>query len=246
MNVLAADYDGTLATHGRVDATTLAALRSLVAAGARALLVTGRRLDDLRTVLPHLDVFARVVAENGALLHRPDTNETRRLAHPPPPAFVDELRARGVEPLAVGEVIVAMLAPHDRVVTETIRALRLPLHVVRNKESLMVLPIGVSKDSGLRAALDDLGLSACDVVGIGDAENDHALLTSCGLGVAVANATEALRSAADAVTRGAAGEGVVEVIEAMLRGELRARDQRSLAAAAGGIDAARKRSPDRA
>jgi hydroxymethylpyrimidine pyrophosphatase-like HAD family hydrolase len=29
-------------------------------------LVTGRELDDLQTVFPHFDLFARVVAENGA------------------------------------------------------------------------------------------------------------------------------------------------------------------------------------
>ena len=223
IRILASDYDGTLATGGRVDAPTLAALRSLVAAGGGVLLVTGRRLDDLRDVFPHLDVFACVVAENGALLHRPETDETRRLADAPPPAFVERLRARGVEPLAVGEVIVATLAPHDRVVQETIAELALPLHVVRNKTSLMVLPIGVSKDSGLRAALDELGVHTRDVVGVGDAENDHALLTSCGLGVAVANATESLRTAADVVTAGAAGAGVIELVQRMLRGELRAR-----------------------
>jgi hydroxymethylpyrimidine pyrophosphatase-like HAD family hydrolase len=225
MFVLAADYDGTLATNGRIDATTLAALRSFVAAGDRLVLVTGRRLDDLRSVCPHLDVFTRVVAENGALLHRPDTNETRALSEPPLPIFVEWLRARGVEPIAEGAVIVATHARHEPVVRETIDALSLPLQAIRNKSSLMVLPVGVTKGSGLRAAVDDLGLEAHDlhahdVVAVGDAENDHALFAACGLGVAVANATESLAACADLVTRGAAGAGVVELIERMLRGEL--------------------------
>ena len=44
---LACDYDGTLAQHGRVDETTLAALEKFRASGRRLLLVTGRELEDL-------------------------------------------------------------------------------------------------------------------------------------------------------------------------------------------------------
>ncbi len=52
----------------------------------------------------------------------------------------------------------------------------------------MVLPAGVNKASGLAAALARLQLSPLNVVGIGDAENDHAFLRACGCAVAVANA----------------------------------------------------------
>ena len=40
----------------------------------------------------------------------------------------------------------------------------------------MILPSGVNKASGLQAALQALGLSAETVIGVGDAENDHAFL----------------------------------------------------------------------
>ena len=40
----------------------------------------------------------------------------------------------------------------------------------------MVLPAGVNKATGLAAALAELGLSPHNVVGVGDAENDHAFL----------------------------------------------------------------------
>ena len=44
---LAADYDGTLALDGKVDASTIEALRELKASGRKLVLVTGRDLADL-------------------------------------------------------------------------------------------------------------------------------------------------------------------------------------------------------
>jgi len=43
--------------------------------GRKLILVTGRELDDLIKVFPRIDLFDRVVAENGALLYRPATRE---------------------------------------------------------------------------------------------------------------------------------------------------------------------------
>src|SRR3712207_5046189 len=106
-HLLATDYDGTLATDGRVSAETAEALRAVLATGRKLVLVTGRELGELMEVHPELEIFERVVAENGALLYRPATKERRRLAEPPPAAFLAALRRRGVTPLAVGDVIVA-------------------------------------------------------------------------------------------------------------------------------------------
>src|SRR5688572_2353113 len=154
-HLLATDYDGTLATDGHVTASTLAALRALLATGRRLVLVTGRELDDLMSVHPDLGIFGRVVAENGALLYRPATKEKRRLAEPPPAAFIARLRQRGVTPLSAGEVIVATREPHEAAVLETIRELGLELQVIFNKGAVMVLPAGVNKATGLTAALQE-------------------------------------------------------------------------------------------
>ncbi|HEX8202253.1 MAG TPA: HAD hydrolase family protein, partial [Isosphaeraceae bacterium] len=165
---------------------------------------------------PRIDLFDRVVAENGAVLYRPETREEKVLAEAPSPGFVAELRRRGVDPIAVGRAIVATWEPHRESVLAAIRALGLDLHVIGNKRAIMVLPAGVDKATGLAAALDELGLAPRDVVGIGDAENDCAFLASCGLGVAVANALPALQERADLVTQAGHGAGVVELIARML------------------------------
>jgi len=219
-HVLAADYDGTLAHHGRISDTTWAALRRLRDSGRKAVMVTGRDLNDLLTLLVEPELFARIVAENGALLYDPATKESRTLADPPPARFVDELRARGVDPIATGRVIVASWEPHQDAILHTIRDLGLELQVIFNKGAVMVLPSGVNKATGLAAALAELGLSPHNAVGVGDAENDHALLVACECGVAVGNALPAVKDKADLVMTRHHGDGVVELIDQLVADDL--------------------------
>ena len=81
----------------------------------------------------------------------------------------------------------------------------------------MILPSGINKATGLTAALQDLRLSPRNVVGIGDAENDHAFLKACGCSVAVDNALPAVKDTADLVMRGARGKGVEELIGRLVK-----------------------------
>ncbi|MET0554706.1 MAG: HAD family hydrolase [Vicinamibacteria bacterium] len=217
---LACDYDGTLAHSGAVSEETLSALTYLRSSGRKLLLVTGRRLDDMIRIFPRLELFDRVVVENGALLYRPATREEVPLAEPPPEALVDALHAAGVAPLAVGRTILATWTPHEATVLEAIRALGLEQQVIFNKGAVMVLPSGVNKATGLQAALLELGLSARNVVGVGDAENDHAFLSACECGVAVANALPLLKERADLVTAGDHGTGVVELVTRLVEDDL--------------------------
>jgi len=217
---LACDYDGTIATHGRVDEPTVHALQRLRASGRKLLLVTGRELDDLIAVGPDLTLFDRVIAENGAVLHDPRTRETRDLAPPPHAALVQELTARGVTPLSVGRCIVATWEPHQTAALEAIRELGLELNVIFNKGAVMILPSGVNKATGLAAALEDLDLSPHNAVGVGDAENDHAFLSACECSVAVANALPSLKDRVDLVTSRDHGAGVAELIDRILLSDL--------------------------
>jgi hydroxymethylpyrimidine pyrophosphatase-like HAD family hydrolase len=217
---LATDYDGTIAEHGRVAEATVQALEEVHRSGRRLILVTGRILDDLQRAFPRLDLFERVVAENGAVVHAPATRETRLLAEAPPSGFVRELERRGTAPLVTGRVIVATVEPNEKTVLETIRDLGLELHVIFNKGAVMVLPSGVNKATGLLAALDDLEISPHNVAGIGDAENDHAFLALCECAAAVADALPVLKEKADLVTRAGNGPGVIELARALIDSDL--------------------------
>src|SRR4051812_2634622 len=104
---LATDYDGTLAHHGEVAGATVEALHRLRASGRKVILATGREVPALQKALPRLDLFARVVAENGALLSSPKDGREQALAEAPPEPFVQALRAPNVAPLSIGRAIVA-------------------------------------------------------------------------------------------------------------------------------------------
>ncbi len=77
---LATDYDGTLASNGRIEPAPLAAIQRLRQEGVKLILVTGRHLLDLLNIFPQLEVFHRVVAGTGALLYRPGREEITRHA----------------------------------------------------------------------------------------------------------------------------------------------------------------------
>jgi hypothetical protein len=217
---LATDYDGTIAQHGDVEDSTINALRALRESGRKLVLVTGRELADLAKVCPCLELFDRVVAENGALLYQPADESSKVLAPEPPEEFVEALRARGVSPLSVGLGIVAMQEIYSGVVRDTIRELKLPLQAIPNKGALMVLPTSVDKASGLRVALTELRLQAKEVVGVGDAENDFVFLRMCGFSVAVANAIPELKQQVQLVTQARNGAGVEELIQKLLANAL--------------------------
>lgn len=215
---LATDYDETLAMHGRVEQATITGLKRLQASGRRLLLVTGRELSDLKRIFAELATFDAVVAENGGVLYAPSSGQERLLCEPPSAVLIERLRELNV-PISVGRAIIATTEPHQITVLESIHELGLELQLIFNKGAVMVLPSGVNKATGLGHALRELGLAAESTVGVGDAENDHAFLSACGCGVAVANALPSLKSHARVVTRGSQGAGVLEVI-----GELLAND----------------------
>jgi len=219
---LVTDYDNTLASDGRVSDGACAALGRLRASGRRAILVTGRRLDDLLRICRCCDLFDRVVAENGAVVYEPASRASTRLAEPPPERFIAALRERGVQPLEIGEVIVATHAPHAQRVLDAIRELGLELHVIFNRQSVMVLPTGINKASGVEFALRNLGMSPHEAVAVGDAENDHSFMQLAECPVAVANALDSIKDMAALVTAGKAGDGVAELIDELIASDLEA------------------------
>ena len=217
---MACDYDGTLATHGRVDDQTVKSLERCLESGRKLLMVTGRELPELLEIFPYANLFEWIVAENGALLYRPATKQEIPLAPPPSEEFVSLLRAKGITRISIGRVIVATWQPHETTVLRAIRDLGLELQVIFNKGAVMVLPSGVNKATGMFKALAEMGLSPHNVVAVGDAENDHALLAGSEAGVAVANAVPMLKEHADMVAKDTHGAGVQELVERLLTNDL--------------------------
>ncbi len=217
---LAADFDGTLAQDGHVDPPTEQALERLRASGRKLILVTGRELPELRCTFPRIDLCDLVVAENGGLLYWPADDHEEVLGEPPPEAFVAELSRLGVRPFSVGRVIVATWRPHETTVLEVLQRLGIGYQIIFNKAAVMILPSTVNKATGLSAAGKRLQIHPEQMVAIGDAENDHPFLDSCGVAVAVDNALPSLKEKCDLVMKGDHGRGVVELVERLLSDDL--------------------------
>ncbi len=206
---VALDFDGTLAD-GQVAPATLAALTEARARRIRVILVTGRIMSELRAAFPEVDEHVdAVVAENGAVLVT--HGGVRMLADPVGRAVSAALTGRGVAHRS-GQVIVAGAAADEPAALAVVRELGLDCQLIRNRGELMILPAGVTKGSGLLEALGDLGLSLHNTIGVVDAENDHSLLDACEVGVAVANAVEAIRAHADMTLALPDGPGVADLL----------------------------------
>lgn len=218
--VLAAGFDGTLARDGRCDEQCLAALRALAASGRKLILTTSRQLREILAIFPHARLFDYLVAENGAVVHRPSARESAILAPAPSEMLLHELKRCAVEPLVVGSVAINTDDRHRSALVQVIDRLQLDYHILDNGGSVAILPIGVTKASGVQYVLEDLGLSARNLVAVGDAENDIALLELAEHSVAVRNAAWALKRVADRVTRADFAEGVLEVARELLEADL--------------------------
>jgi len=198
---LALDYDGTIAQHGELHHDVRSAIEEARGQGIAVILVTGRILKDLRRVAGDLDFLDAVVAENGAVLAFPEKGRTMILTHPPSPVLIEELRRRDIHAVA-GECIIEADASHAQRILEVIRELELPLVIAFNRSRLMILPPSVSKATGLHKALSFFRLSPHNTIAIGNAENDHAMLDLCELGLAVQWGSPALKAVADEVLEG--------------------------------------------
>jgi HAD superfamily hydrolase (TIGR01484 family) len=87
---------------------------------------------------------------------------------------------------------------------------------------LDLAPVGVSKASGLEYVARELGVDATDVLAIGDGRNDVEMLRWAGRGVAMGQAVEEVREAADDVTATVYDEGAAVELDRWFRDGRRA------------------------
>lgn len=82
-----------------------------------------------------------------------------------------------------------------------------------NNGLIEIVPLGISKATGIEELASPLGIDAADVVAFGDMPNDVPMLGWAGLGVAMGNAHPDAVEAADEVTATNVEDGVAQVLE---------------------------------
>jgi hydroxymethylpyrimidine pyrophosphatase-like HAD family hydrolase len=218
--VLACDYDGTLATEGICSDQTVEALQRVAAAGIRLVLVTGRTQEELADVFDPGTLFEAIVVENGAVVLDVATGREELLAPRIPGRLVAEFERTGVTPLVVGRVLCSTAWSQQPKLSAAIAKVGVDRQVVRNRESAMVMPAGISKRTGIEAALRAIGEVPSATVAVGDGENDVALFAVAGVSVAVANAVDVLKARADVVLTEPNGKGIQSLAAAIVAGDL--------------------------
>jgi len=81
---------------------------------------------------------------------------------------------------------------------------------------LEVIPKIINKGQGIRDICQVLGITPAEVIAFGDAENDIPMLKAAGMGVAMGNATEAVKQAADMVTLTNNEDGIAAALEKLI------------------------------
>lgn len=78
---------------------------------------------------------------------------------------------------------------------------------------LELVPLGIDKAQSLSVLLEELGMTREEMVAMGDGFNDQSMIEFAGMGVAMANAQEPVRQAADFVTLSNDEDGVAYAVE---------------------------------
>ncbi|XVE97615.1 hypothetical protein REPUB_Repub03eG0034100 [Reevesia pubescens] len=79
-------------------------------------------------------------------------------------------------------------------------------------DMLEIIPFGTSKGSGVKMLLDHLGVSAKEIMAIGDGENDVEMLELASLGIALSNGSEKTKAVADVIGVSNDEDGVADAI----------------------------------
>ncbi len=221
----AVDIDGTITENGggRIHLGALSALRQLAGMGHRVVFVSGRSSVEGFMLSVFGGTTGMAVGENGGCI------TTSPLEH----MMLGE-KARCVEALDAirqefdGVLEKAVFPRLTEVVLERtfdIESARrfveergLPVSLSDSGYAFHINSAGVDKGSGFRKAMEMLGAGRDDAVAIGDSETDIPLFGVVGTSVALGNAPAHVRKCASMATGAAAGDGLLEAIDALVPG----------------------------
>jgi HAD superfamily hydrolase (TIGR01484 family) len=235
--LLALDMDGTVLNEDQVvSEANRQAIAAAIEAGVIVMFSTGRGIHSARPFIDDLKLQSPIVTINGGEVWRaPDDLYKRHL--------MEAKRIRQMHEMAIefdswfwayavegvynrdnwpGEIdhIEWMKFGFYTENLEKLAAIRMELESwslfeITNSHpfNLELNPLGISKASGLIDICGLLGIEMSEVIAMGDSLNDLAMIRASGLGVAMGNAQDEVKQAADIVTASNVEDGVARIIE---------------------------------
>lgn len=217
--VVVCDVDGTITNSSKLIQTLgIDVLRQAQDKGAIVMLASGNVLPIVYGLSTFIGLRGPVIAENGGVVSYRDevytlfSNEVPMKAYQHLKQVMPNVRRLYTDHWRRTEVGLHRETDLDKV----LEALRdWPLEVEATGFAIHLMERGHSKMAGVRKACELIGVDPADVVAFGDADNDAVMLKECGYGVAVGNASDKAKGAADLVTKGRHSEGVREGLLAL-------------------------------
>ena len=228
------DIDGTLFSHRTccIPESTLRALKCLHDKGILCVIATGRHISEMREMDFLKYGFDACITLNGQSCLDRDLKTVFEIP-------MDGESLKGLLDIFHGKDIPAILITKDRMyinfVNEAVRLAHEEIHTsvpqidtqetdIREKIpecsitrwsrfGIDVLPGSGDKVTGIRKYLALQGISREETIAFGDGENDIGMLRYAGIGVALGNAGEEVKAAADYVTADIDDDGVWKALE---------------------------------
>ncbi|MFW6457784.1 MAG: phosphoglycolate phosphatase [Halodesulfurarchaeum sp.] len=217
---LAVDIDGTISRSDRsIDPRVMDALGGWP---AEVVIATGKALPYPVALCSYVGRNPLVVAENGGVATSPEGLHVlgnRDGAK----AVAEAYQSRGYE-IGFGEPDFANRWRETEIAVSRSQPLE-PLEALAESHGLEVVDSGyayhvkspaVSKGRALTVLAKDVGIDLSATVAIGDSENDVSTFEAVGTAIAVANATDSAKAAADHVMSGSYADGFLEALNRYL------------------------------
>ena len=221
LRAVACDVDGTITdSHRRINTAAIACIRNLVDRGVEVVLASGNTACFLDALARVFGTSGTIIAENGGVYRIGFTGEVHvlgdRSASTSAYRVLEEhYRRKGVTLELFGDqyrfsdvAFARTVSPEE--VREVVRDLG--VKVLDTGFAIHLQPGGISKGLALRRLAADLGIPIEEFLAAGDSENDLEMIQAAGVGIAVANARDAVKAAAGYVAEKGDGDGFVEAV----------------------------------
>jgi phosphoglycolate phosphatase (TIGR01487 family) len=209
------DYDRTLTNVKlKIGDKAIEALAKLKKNNMKVAIVSGRKYSYMKSFYDQYSkVIDAFIAENGCIGFSNGRKEI--ISHNRNRGEILEALSSKAISFDAGEVVISVNSKYEKVLHELLASVE-DSRVIKNIDSLMILPRGASKGIGVKWISNKLNIPFSQTACIGDGENDIEMRNYCSILGAVANAVPELKKVADYICQKGYSEGVLEFVEKII------------------------------